>query len=80
MPQAPEHIPALDADHLKNVLVTIKQLVGLICALEVLVVRRHVTCRGETHHTNVQFLGPAILAVVEASNVAPKVDLVTLKQ
>jgi hypothetical protein len=38
-PQAPEHIPALDADLLKNFLVTIKQPVDLIRSLEVLVVR-----------------------------------------
>jgi len=36
IPQAPEHIPALDADLLKNFVVTIKQLIELIHALEVL--------------------------------------------
>ena len=39
IPQAPEHITALDADLLKNFVVTIKQLIALIRALEVLVVR-----------------------------------------
>jgi len=37
IPQAPEHIPALDADLFKNFVVTIKQLINLIRALEVLV-------------------------------------------
>ena len=39
IPQAPEHIPALDADLFKNSVVTIKQLIELIRALEVLLVR-----------------------------------------
>jgi hypothetical protein len=38
IPAAPEQIPALDADFFKNFVVTIIQLVGLIRALEVLVV------------------------------------------
>jgi len=40
IPPAPKHIAALDADLFKNFIVTIIQLVGLIRALEVLVVRR----------------------------------------
>jgi hypothetical protein len=50
IPQAPEHIPALDADLFKNFVVTIKQLINLIRALEVLVVRAcyHLSLR--THH------------------------------
>jgi hypothetical protein len=40
IPPAPKQIPALDADLFKNFIVTIIQLVGLIRALEVLVVRR----------------------------------------
>ena len=40
IPSAPEQIPALDVDLFKNFLVTIIQLVGLIGALEVLVVRK----------------------------------------
>ena len=41
IPQAPEHIPALDADLFKNFVVTIMQLIKLIRALEVLVVREY---------------------------------------
>lgn len=39
IPPAPEQILALDADIFKNFVVTIIQLVGLIRALEVIVVR-----------------------------------------
>jgi hypothetical protein len=39
IPQAPDHISALDTDLFKNFVVTIKQLINLIGALEVLVVR-----------------------------------------
>lgn len=38
IPQAPEHIPALDADLFKNFIVTTIQLIKLIRAIEVLVV------------------------------------------
>jgi hypothetical protein len=44
IPQAPEHISALDTDHFKNFVVTIKQLINLIGALEVLVVREYPVC------------------------------------
>lgn len=38
IPQAPEHIPALDVDLFKNFVVTTMQLIKLIRAIEVLVV------------------------------------------
>lgn len=59
IPQAPEHIPALDADRFKNSVVTIKQLIELIRALEVLLVRGYSICCGGANHTNVRRLGLA---------------------
>jgi hypothetical protein len=47
IPEAPGHIPALDADLFKNFVLIIMQLVWLIRALEVLVVRGFATSRGE---------------------------------